>query len=112
MDVVFTLVDDMDIRKQIVESCSAVPHIIDCRMGGTYFECYNFAGGERSIYLADSWFPQAEADPTPCSEKSSCFNCFASAAIASSALRARLNGYTIPYKIVADTGQFLFDTSY
>lgn len=31
-DVVFTLVDNNDVRKEIVDACLGIEHIIDCRM--------------------------------------------------------------------------------
>lgn len=109
MQIVLPLVDNNDIRKEIIDASVDVPHIIDARMWWTFFEIYNMHYAERSDYYADFWYPQSEVTATVCSEKSSCFNCFASAAVVCSVIRARLIDYNPPVRITIDLSQYIFD---
>lgn len=112
MEVVCTLVDNNDVRKEIVDSLDNVPHIIDSRMAWTFFQSYNFSTWEKEDYYEDFRFPQEEATAIVCSEKSSCFNCFMSWAHVAAVIRSRLVWHEIPSMMEMDCNLYLYNTSY
>lgn len=112
MDVVCTLVDNNDVRKEIVDSLLWTKHIIDCRMAWTFFQTYNFSSSEKGEYYDEFWFPQSEATEVICSEKSSCFNCFMSGANVCAVIRSRLIGHDIPSMMEMDCNLYMYNTKY
>jgi molybdopterin/thiamine biosynthesis adenylyltransferase len=74
MDIVIMAVDNMDVRKEILDTAKPKLKIIDGRMGWEAFLLYTFDPVfEKQRYL-ESWFPASEADPEVCTEKSVCYN--------------------------------------
>lgn len=74
MDIVIMAVDNMETRKQILETAKPRLKMIDGRMKGEGFLLYTFDPQfEKERYLK-SWFTDEEADPEVCTEKSVCYN--------------------------------------
>lgn len=74
MDIVIMAVDNMDVRREIVESARPKLKLIDGRMSWEAFLLYTFDPAfEKHRYL-ESWFPASEADPEVCTEKAVCYN--------------------------------------
>jgi len=112
MEVVCTLVDNNDVRKEIVDSLNGVPHIIDARMTWIFFQVYNMSSAEREDYYSDRRFPQSEATEVICSEKSSCFNCFISSWFVAATIRSRLSWHDIPSFVEVDMNLYLLNQTY
>lgn len=74
-EIVILAIDNMDIRKAVVDHYKDDPFckIIESRMGGTEYIIQVI--NDYDVWLA-SWFPQEEADPEQCTAKSICWNTF------------------------------------
>lgn len=75
-DIVILAIDDMDIRKRVVDYYKQDPfiYIVESRMWWTSFVIQTFKPSSQYDAWIWSWFPQSEADPINCTEKSICFN--------------------------------------
>lgn len=74
MDIVIMAVDNMDVRKEIVETANPRLKIIDGRMKWEGFMLYTFDPMFEKQRYFESWYPASEADPEVCTEKSVCYN--------------------------------------
>lgn len=74
-DIVILAIDNMDIRKEVVDFYSQDPFckIIESRMWWTE---YVIQVVDDYMVRLGSWFPQSEADPENCTAKAICFNTF------------------------------------
>lgn len=74
-DIVILAADNMDVRKEVVDHYTKDPFcfIIESRMWWLEYIIQSFAFEQYDSWMA-SRFPQSEADPEVCTEKSICFN--------------------------------------
>lgn len=112
MEIVYCAVDDMDVRKQIVEASPNAWLIIDTRMSWAYFELLAFPGILNRDYIENDWFPQSEVEETLCSMKSVSYNCFGVASMVWSVVRNYLVWEAYPHKIMFGMSSFYLDVSY
>lgn len=76
-DIVIAAVDVMSVRKEILEACTIkTKRFIDCRMASNYFHIYNYIPVYENILYLQTWYPDNEASPETCTNKSSSFNTF------------------------------------
>ena len=75
-DIIILAIDDMDFRKRVVDYYKNDPFItiIESRMWWTSFVIQTFKPSSQYDAWIWSRFPQSEADPINCTEKSICFN--------------------------------------
>ena len=75
-DIIILAIDDMDIRKRVVDYYKEDPFvwIVESRMWWTDYIIHSFSPSTQYDFWIWSWFPQSEADPINCTQKSICFN--------------------------------------
>ena len=84
--LVFICVDDMDVRKQVVEDClkhfgEPVQFVCEARMGAEQFTVHPMSSKEHlQEWLDTLYFPQDEAEPLPCTAKATTYIATACAA--------------------------------
>lgn len=93
-DAVFMCVDDMDVRRQILDDAAAVgvPFLVDCRMGAEGAVCWPVDPCDPVSYqtYVDGWFPQSEAARLPCTSRSTNYAGHLAAVLAMNALVCHL----------------------
>lgn len=77
IDIVIMAVDNMDVRKEIVDTAKPRLAIIDGRMWGRVFYIYTFNPEYQLDRYMSTWFPASEADPEVCTNKAVSFNTYA-----------------------------------
>lgn len=100
-EIVIIAVDNMDVRKQIMEDCVAlwVPYAIEARMSGELFRIYSLKPTVNyDLWLMD-WYPQSEAAPEICTEKSISYNTWMIWSIITKIASNMLWGKDYPYHI-------------
>ena len=75
-DIVILAVDDMDVRKDVVDyyKDSLETIVIETRMWWVEYMIQTFYPMADYYAWLATWFPQSEADPVICTEKAICFN--------------------------------------
>ena len=81
-DLVILAVDQMSVRKEIVESITEKTiRYLDCRMAAMAFEIHMFVPVYENILYFNTWYSDEDASPVTCTSKSTSFNTFCIAGI-------------------------------
>lgn len=99
-DYVLACVDNMEVRKEIVEAAAStlgVVLVVDSRMGLEINRTYHIFDTESRAEWAKSWFPQAEAHEAPCGMKATVYCASAAGALACTAVFKHMSGRPLPF---------------
>lgn len=108
-DVVILAVDDIATRKLIFEALKGTPVLlIDGRMAGNAIEIYAGLGNNEAFcnFYNTTLFPNEEAVPLPCTERSVVYNCFVMAGMITDLVARRANEQPLPKELVIDLANF------
>lgn len=100
---VFLCVDCMDVRKHVfdrlsTDSCLTTRYMIDTRMGaasGFVWPVFMKLESSRNAW-AEKWFPQSEAEPLPCAQRSTLYCAQFAASLAVSSFVDMIRGGSPP----------------
>lgn len=112
--IVIAAVDNMDIRKQIVDDSydMDIPYVIEARMSWEEFMIYAFDPFvDRDTWL---WFryPQSEVEPVVCTMKSISYNTWIIWSLIAKLVKNILRKERIPFFISFNIWEFNFSSSY
>lgn len=115
-DIVVSAVDDMDVRKNIWDfyKDKDIQCFIDGRMGAQVYRAYSVdMEDDREIKLyEESLYPQSEAAPEPCGQKSIIFNVLQVAGAMLAMTKQFVRGEYRPVEVVYDAVNFFMDKRY
>lgn len=107
-DIVISAVDNMDVRKEIVDACydAGVECFIEARMSWEWFTIYSLD----PLSSREDWmsfrYPQSEADPEICTMKSISYNTWVIGWMIAKIVRNVIVGDDYPFCIIWDLSQF------
>lgn len=100
-DIIIMWVDDMEVRKDIVETSNPNLSFIDCRMAWEVFEVYTFTKYQKEIYMGN-WYSNEDASPEVCTAKSISYNTAVIAGIIWKIVKDILSNKIVKYNYVVD----------
>ncbi len=113
-DIVVAAVDNMDVRKQIVDDAYDldVPYVIEARMSWEEFMIYCFD----PFTMKDTWmafrYPQSEVEPVVCTMKSISYNTWVIWSLIAKLVKNILRWERYPFFISFDMSTFTFSSDY
>lgn len=112
-EVILSCVDDMDVRKRIVDWSKDNQLIIEWRMSWQLYEVRHLRSNfwNKKLYEINDWFPQSEAEPIPCTEKSISYNTLAVWSCMANVLKKLLSKQECPSTIGWDLVNFQYITN-
>lgn len=108
-DIVILAVDNMDVRKEIVDTCEAKLAIIDWRMWGEVYMTYAFDPAIEKERWLETWFPQSEAAHENCTAKSISYNCAGIACRITKLTKDISKWRKYPFEMLMDLWNFYLD---
>lgn len=108
-DIVILAVDNMDVRREIVESCHAKLWVIDWRMSWEVFMTYAFDKDIETPRWLETWFPQDEWLHEVCTAKSISYNCAGIACRITKIAKDMAKERKYPFYQLMDIGNFYLD---
>ena len=104
--VIVSCVDNMDVRKEIYDSCrgKVLGVLIEGRMGAQVFRayCVKLGSKDERAYYEKELYPQSEATPDRCTQKSIIYTVLQVAGVMLSMTKRYLCEETVPTEVVYD----------
>lgn len=113
MDIVIAAVDNMDIRKDIIDACREnwVPNVVEARMSWEEFAIYTFDPLLDYDKYMDYRYPQSEVEPELCTMKSISYNTWVIGSLIAKIVRNIIVWDNIPFLVQASLKDFKFSVA-
>lgn len=113
-DIVLALVDNMDVRKHIVDDCfdNDVSTVVETRMSGEEFMIFTFDPFTDRETWIQFWYPQSEVSPEVCTMKSISYNTGMLGSLVAKIVKNCLKWERVPFILNMNMSDFTFSSDY